>query len=218
MTQIYVLGEALLEFFASAPDTGLAGVAGDTFNTAVGLAQCGLSVEYISGLGTDEASAEILETCRNWSVGFALSARIPGRGPGRYTIHLDDLGERSFSYDRDQSAARQLFSDPVLLQEKLDAIAPGQWIYLSGISLAIASQECRELLAGFLRDYRANGALPGRVAFDCNHRPSCGTQPKRHKPRTGCYWITATSFLPARKTWWTRAWQIPGAWERSSMG
>ena len=165
---ICVLGEAMLEFSAGADNRAGVAVAGDTFNTAVGLAQLGEQVSYLTGLGADSESGDIYAVCKQWDVGTELIVTLADKIPGRYTIHLNDQGERSFSYDRDNSAARALFSDTGLLAMQLQHIAPAQWIYLSGITLAIASQPCRDLLMEFLNNYRSNN---GRVVFDCNHRP-----------------------------------------------
>lgn len=165
---IYVLGEAMLELTADADGQPQTAVAGDTFNTAVALAQLGIEVQYLTGLGSDADSGKIITTCQRWAVSTDLIAVVADLTAGRYTIHLDPHGERSFTYDRDSSAARALFCDPQLLARQLEKITPGQWIYLSGITLAIASPQCRELLTDFLQRYRAT---QGQVAFDCNHRP-----------------------------------------------
>ena len=167
MKTVYVLGEAMLELAPSGEDSYRLGVAGDTFNTAVGLAQLGCPVQFLSGLGTDPGSMQIREACAQWKISDKLIAALPDRNPGLYMIHTDESGERSFSYWRDESAAHELFSRPEELAAVLAQIETGQWIYLSGITLAIASAGCRSLLNEFLADYRDRG---GRVAFDCNHR------------------------------------------------
>ena len=168
MKTVYVLGEAMLELAPTDAETYRLGVAGDTFNTAVGLAQLGCPVEFIAGIGTDPGSERIREACARWGVGTSLIATLPDGKPGLYMIHTDAAGERSFSYWRGESAARELFSRPAELESLLSHIDRGQYIYLSGITLAIAAVDCRTVLSEFLAGYRRDG---GRIAFDCNHRP-----------------------------------------------
>jgi 2-dehydro-3-deoxygluconokinase len=49
------------------------GVAGDTYNTAVALAQLGCKVEYLSGLGTDSHSDRIANAMDDSGVGISLA-------------------------------------------------------------------------------------------------------------------------------------------------
>ena len=78
-------------------------------------------------------------------------------------IHLRD-GERSFSYWRNASAARQLMREPDLLAAKL---AAAQFIYLSGITLAILSPADRQLLLKMVAQVRGADRT---VFFDSNIR------------------------------------------------
>jgi 2-dehydro-3-deoxygluconokinase len=167
MIPVTILGEAMLELAPVGEGSYRLAIAGDTFNTAVGLAQLGCPVEFLSGLGIDPGSRQILEACANWGVGSGLIATVPECNPGLYMIHTDAAGERSFNYWRGESAAHELFSRPDELGALLEEVPVGNLIYLSGITLAIASPDCRAVLHGFLVNYRDRG---GRVAFDCNHR------------------------------------------------
>lgn len=167
--QVYVLGEVMLEYADEAGKPSLQGVSGDSYNTAVALAQLGVNTGYITGLGADPDSELIRDELRHWSIGADLIASRDDRRPGSYTIHLDPRGERSFSYDRDNSAARGFFGDRAQLEETLSQLQAGRWLYLTGISLAITGPYCRQYLQEFLADYREGG---GQIAFDCNHRPS----------------------------------------------
>jgi 2-dehydro-3-deoxygluconokinase len=204
---IYLLGEAMLEQSGETAGPANTAVAGDSYNTAVGLAQLGQTARFVSALGTDRDSKAILTDCQHWGVGTELIATMTDRRPGRYTIHLDPQGERSFSYDRDNSAARALFSDTNLLRAQLEKIEPAQWIYLTGITLAIANPACRELLMAFLANYRAAG---GHVAFDCNHRPPLWHSPEQAR---SCYRaaLTHCDLFFAGEEDLCSAWQIAPA-------
>ncbi|MGH6944223.1 MAG: sugar kinase, partial [Geminicoccaceae bacterium] len=101
-------------------------------------------------------------------IGCELVARLPGRLPGLYTIRTDPAGERTFTYWRSASAARE-----VLRGERADAIAGRlarhDLLYLSGITLSILDPPQREALIAIADALRARG---GRVAFDSNFRPA----------------------------------------------
>ena len=136
---------------------------GDTLNTAVYLARLGVAVDYVTALGDDAWSDEMLAHWRAEGVGTALVQRLPGRLPGLYIIQTDAGGERRFLYWRDSAAARRLFDhlDPA-------ALAAFGVLYLSGITLSIFDGPARDALFRILADAKARGA---QVVFDTNFRP-----------------------------------------------
>jgi 2-dehydro-3-deoxygluconokinase len=79
-------------------------------------------------------------------------------------INLKD-GERSFSYWRDSSAARQLAADADRLREAIEA---SDVIYFSGITLAILPRDGADTLLAEVRRAKAVGKF---VVFDPNIRP-----------------------------------------------
>jgi 2-dehydro-3-deoxygluconokinase len=136
---------------------------GDTLNTAIYLARLGVAVDYVTALGTDAWSDEMLAAWRDEGVGTDLVFRRPDSLPGLYIIRTDATGERTFLYWRESAAARRLF-------DHLDRTALDRFdvLYLSGISLSIYPPAAREALFVQLEAARARGA---RVAFDTNFRP-----------------------------------------------
>jgi 2-dehydro-3-deoxygluconokinase len=143
------------------------GFAGDTFNTAWNarhLLPADWQVSYASAVGDDPMSDEMIQFAREEGIDSDHIARLPGMTIGLYLISLKD-GERSFSYWRGQSAARQLAADPDRLSRALQGRSA---IYFSGITLAILDDAGRETLAQALRAARANGAT---ILFDTNLRP-----------------------------------------------
>jgi 2-dehydro-3-deoxygluconokinase len=171
MPRVASIGECMIELrHRSESDLELA-FGGDTLNTAVYLARLGrdrrVSVDYVSALGDDAYSDQMLAMWQAEGVGTALVARLPGRLPGLYTIRTDARGERSFTYWRSASAARLMLKDG--RAERLQAALAGyDLLYLSGITLSILDPPQRAALLALADAVRAAG---GRVAFDSNYRP-----------------------------------------------
>ena len=166
--RIACLGEGMIEVARTGGDTARIGVAGDTFNTAVYLSRAlgPGRVAYLTALGDDRQSDRIVDALRDEALETSHVARLPGRMPGLYLIDTDARGERSFSYWRSSSAARQMFAPGVgLFVDVLDGF---DTLVLSGISIAILDQIARDLLADAIARFRKRG---GRVAFDSNYRP-----------------------------------------------
>ena len=82
------------------------GFGGDTLNTAVYLARLGIGVDYITALGDDSLSEEMIAGWSAEGVGTSRVARLHGKLPGIYMIETDGRGERRFFHWRESSAAR----------------------------------------------------------------------------------------------------------------
>lgn len=165
------IGECMVELSQAGDGLLRKGFAGDTFNTAWYARAClpaGWSVDYFTAVGDDPMSDEMLAFMASADIGTTYVRRIRGRTPGLYLIDLKD-GERSFSYWRDSSAARQLAVDADRLREAIEA---SDVIYFSGITLAILSHDSAETLLSELRRAKAIGKL---VVFDPNLRPRLWT-------------------------------------------
>jgi 2-dehydro-3-deoxygluconokinase len=174
---VYAIGECMIELQRSA-GTPAGPVShmdyrfgGDTLNAAVYMARlldpAKVRVAYVTGLGVDGMSDEMLASWQREGIDTASVQRLPDRLPGIYMIETDAGGERRFHYWRKDSAARHWLDAPeagkVLVQ-----LAAARMVYLSGISLAILSPADRELLIAALAQCRAGG---GSVVFDNNYRP-----------------------------------------------
>jgi 2-dehydro-3-deoxygluconokinase len=124
-------------------------------------------VNYVTALGTDSFSQQMLEAWQSEQVETSLIQRMENRLPGLYYIETDSTGERTFYYWRNEAAAKfwlESEAAAAICQE----LATFDYLYLSGISLAILSPASREKLLSLLRACRANG---GKVIFDNNYRP-----------------------------------------------
>lgn len=170
--RVAIIGECLVELRnAKAPHLTY-GFGGDTFNTAAYMARLGARlgrfVDYVSALGDDRFSQEMLAFWQSYNVGTALTQVIPGRCAGLYLVSVDETGERSFTYWRSASAARETFETEAS-DQILEALGGYDLIYLSGISLAIAKPRSRERLLTRLESLARAGVA---IAFDGNHRPA----------------------------------------------
>lgn len=165
-------GECMLELQGEAFGVMRQTYGGDTLNTAVymarsGLAQ-GLRVDYATALGDDGLSHGMMTRWDAEGVGTGLVRRLPGRMPGLYLIEVNAAGERSFSYWRDQAAARDYF-DTALADTPLERAEDSiDALYFSGISMAIVGAAGRRRLLALARRLRDRSA---QVIFDNNYRP-----------------------------------------------
>jgi len=166
MTRVACIGECMVELKQA--DGGLfsRGYGGDTLNTAVYLARLGVGVDYITALGDDSLSDEMIAGWAAEGVGTKRVLRLPGKLPGLYMIQTDDKGERRFFHWRDSAAARSLMDLPQT-PEILNSLAGYDVIYLSAITLSLYGGEGRARLFAALGRARESGA---RFAFDTNFR------------------------------------------------
>jgi len=160
------IGEVMVEL--SRESDGRFGLAfgGDTFNTAVYMARAGANAAYATALGDDRYSDAILSTCEREGVGSGPILRAKGRVPGLYMIETDDRGERSFTYWRDTSPARDLLELPGW-EEVAARLVAARLVYLSGITLSLYGNTGLGRLLAILEAVRSNG---GKVVFDTNFR------------------------------------------------
>ena len=166
MTRVACIGECMIELKQA--DHGLFSrfYGGDTLNTAVYLARLGAGTDYITALGDDTLSDEMVAGWAAEGVGTARVSRLPGKLPGLYMIQTDDKGERRFFHWRESAAARRLMDLPETA-EILDSLARYEIVYLSAITLSLYDDAGRARLFAGIEHARDGGA---RFAFDTNFR------------------------------------------------
>lgn len=165
MARIVCCGEGMLEL---SRDSGWKlGYGGDTLNTAIHLARLGHDVAYLTALGKDSFSADLRQRWEDEGLDTSLIQTHPTRNVGLYAISTDDAGERSFTYWRDNSAARELF-DLADNDVRQRAIEGCDLFYYSLISAAVLPRNGQIGLFMLANMVREDG---GRVAFDGNYRP-----------------------------------------------
>ena len=167
--RIACVGEAMVELSLGEGRQALVGFAGDTLNTAIYLkrAAAAMDVAYVTRLGRDAFSRRLRDFIAAEGIAVDRIEVSDTRQVGLYAITTDKDGERSFTYWRGQSAARQMFQAEA--GADFSALDGFDVVYLSAITLAILPSEMREGLADWLQDFRARG---GQVAFDSNYRPA----------------------------------------------
>ncbi len=198
LCRVMCLGEAMMELSFEGDIASGAGVsfAGDTLNTAVYLKRCIADrgeVAFVSAVGTDIYSQCMLDRIAHENVVTDHVRLLEGKLPGIYGISIDEQGERSFHYWRENSAARALFQDPALIA--WDAMSRADLIYYSGITLALMSQETRHVFFRWLEDVRQDGNT--LVAFDTNYRPALWPSPGAAAEAIEAAWKISDIALPS---------------------
>ncbi|WP_062062317.1 sugar kinase [Cellvibrio sp. OA-2007] len=167
MSQIFLMGECMAELQEIEPGHLRQSFAGDFYNTAVYLKRAFAHIDtcLLTAVGNDKLSEAMLAHCAKEQLDCASVVRSPTRIPGLYWINTDAEGERTFTYWRENSAARQLMSlmDEVVRERLLHA----DWFFFSGISLAVLEPQDRPLFWALLADLKRAGV---KIAFDPNYR------------------------------------------------
>jgi 2-dehydro-3-deoxygluconokinase len=168
--KIALIGECMIQLQLDANKQIQKSYSGDTLNTAVYLARLehihNTEVHYVTALGTDDFSDEMVQQWQAEGIHCDSVRRLDGELPGMYYINVDEQGERSFMYWRSEAAAKKLLA--ATTTPALTSLAEFNYIYLSGISLAILPAEDRKKLVKLLSDARAQGS---KICFDNNFRP-----------------------------------------------
>ncbi|USD55965.1 sugar kinase [Vibrio sp. SCSIO 43155] len=144
---------------------------GDTLNTALYLSRLtkahDIKTSYVTALGNDPFSQEMLSAWQEEGIDTSLVLTVNGKQPGIYYIETDETGERYFHYWRNEAAAKFLFEQNES-SALVDTLYSYDAVYLSGITLAILTEEGKTQLFAFLERFKAQG---GQVIFDNNYRP-----------------------------------------------
>jgi 2-dehydro-3-deoxygluconokinase len=166
---IVAFGEPLVEF--TAEDRGPLGTirlfrrgwGGDTSNAAVAAARLGVSVGYVTRLGSDEFGRSFLALWREEGVETSRVVIESEAFTGVYFVAFEEDGAHDFTYYRQGSAASQLRAgdlDP-------DYLAGAKILHTSGITLAI-SDSSRAAAQEALAAARARNVV---ISYDANIRP-----------------------------------------------
>ncbi len=170
--QIAVVGEAMLELSHQTPTSLSLSFAGDTLNFAIYLRRLlhnqTFDIHYVTALGQDAYSDQMLLNWQTEGIKTDLVRRLENKLPGLYLIRTDDKGERTFYFYRSDAAARELFKgdNRIDLSQQLTEM---DYLYFSGISLAILDAASREYFTDILQKAKQAGA---QIIFDTNYRPS----------------------------------------------
>ena len=169
---------------------------GDTLNTLTYMARLldrGTAEPfYITALGMDPDSAAMLAAWEAEGINTAFVRRFRDKLPGSYTISTAQDGERQFSYDRDKSAARELFRDDYA-ESLSNSLKDLDLLYLSGITVAILPPHDREKLLNLLRTLRRAGVI---IVYDPNYRAVLWASPAEARDWSGRVYLETDVAMP----------------------
>lgn len=172
MKNIYLFGECMIELMPAAQDQSSTlmkqSFAGDVFNTAVYLKRtfADMNVHLVTAVGQDPFSLDMLQYFENENIGCDFVFKSTTKIPGLYSIQLDEQGERSFTYWRENSAARQVMQH--IDDQVISQLAKGDMFFFSGISLAVIEPSARAAFWLLIDQLKAAGV---QIVFDPNYRP-----------------------------------------------
>jgi len=176
MKSIVVMGECMVEFGAASNVESQEKLynqsfAGDVFNTGIYIKRCienEADVSFLSAVGDDELSDQLVKMMDKENLSDQRLYRSKTEKMGLYLINVDNKGERSFTYWRENSAAKNLikFMQSDTNNENLSNIDA---LFFSGISIAILSAADLASFWLILKQLKVNGT---RIIFDPNYRPA----------------------------------------------
>jgi 2-dehydro-3-deoxygluconokinase len=137
------------------------GYGGDTFNTTCAAARLGSEVGYITRLGTDPFAHGLRQLFSRNGFPENLVKTTSGK-TGLYFVSIGEDGQRTFHYDRQNSAASTLSESDV----SRAVVEDSRIVFSSGITLAISPAARRATIKAF-QMAREAGVM---TAFDINYR------------------------------------------------
>ena len=185
-------GEVLVEFTRAADNSWSSGSAGDLLNTCFYLTRSGVSTGLVTLFGSDPHTTSILQFLDQEGIDRSFARLLSNAENGRYYVTTNDAGERSFRYEREHSAARQLFSN-LDLEPLFHYCAGARLLYFSGVTLAVLQE--RELLYTFLERVKRESSV--QVVFDPNVRLSLWDSIKTAQTIVEEYLPLVDIFLPS---------------------
>jgi 2-dehydro-3-deoxygluconokinase len=175
MKNIWFLGECMAELRSTDNSTMHCSFAGDVYNSSVYLKRLfgDINTGMITALGKDSLSDKIRSAFESEDLDNGLVFTHPDKVPGLYLVEVDDQGERSFTYWRNDSAARQVatfFDLPAL-----NKLCSADVLFFSGISLAVLTPETRDIFWHAIEQVRTAGV---KLVFDPNYRARLWKSPE----------------------------------------
>lgn len=172
--RIASIGEAMIEFRRDGSQWSQS-FAGDALNFAI-YARRALGrddeVQWVSGIGDSRWSHELRAFWRREGILDRFCATHRGVEPGLYLIDVDSRGERTFSYWRTDTAARQALNS-IDHKVLLKTLAGFDAVYWSGITMSLMNDTARRNLVEMMARLRSQGTV---TVFDPNFRASLWAQ------------------------------------------
>jgi 2-dehydro-3-deoxygluconokinase len=167
MKKICFMGECMVELRPVEPQKLNQSFAGDVYNSAVYLKRCfdDVSASMLTAVGSDRLSNEMMAQFKQDGLDTSYVFQHETRSTGLYLIETDDTGERSFTYWRSESAAKQIMS--FITKAQTEALSDLDQFVFSGISIAIIEAGDRDAFWQFLTTLKSKGV---QIVFDPNYR------------------------------------------------
>lgn len=167
MKNIYFLGECMMELKSTDESTMNQSFAGDVYNSAVYLKRCfpETAVSFVTTVGGDQISQRLINRCEGENLSTDAIFRHPNKTLGLYLIETDETGERSFTYWRSDSAAREIVD--FLDDSVIARFSANDMLFISGISLAVIQPSHRDKFWQIMEKLKALGVT---LVFDPNYR------------------------------------------------
>lgn len=167
MSSITFFGECMIELRHSGEHSFSQSYAGDIYNAAVYLKRC--FPEIKTGISTCIGNDKYSQLMLNAFVAEGLNTEPVlthvSKQPGLYIVDTDAKGERSFSYWRNDSAAKVALAQ--FTNEYVTQLQQNKMFFFSGISLAIIDDSLREKFWDTLTLLKNAGVI---IVFDPNYR------------------------------------------------
>ena len=172
MKKLFLFGECMVELLNVSSDTQLPqtlqqSFAGDVFNTAVYLKRVftEMEVNIVTAVGQDDFSSNMVSFFEHQHIGTDFVYRSSTKIAGLYAIKTDIEGERTFTYWRDNSAARDVMQ--YIDASEIEKMSSGDVFFFSGISLAVLRPEDRPKFWNMVEQLKIAGLS---IIFDPNYR------------------------------------------------
>ncbi|MEZ9235659.1 sugar kinase [Shewanella sp. 10N.286.52.A9] len=193
MKNMFLLGECMIELMTTSSNTMKQSFAGDVFNTAVYLKRtfADVNVQLVTAVGKDPFSLNMIQYFKDENIGTDLVFTSDTKIPGLYSIQLDEQGERSFTYWRENAAARQVMQH--IQSEQIAQLSAGDMFFFSGISLAVVEPQARNDFWSMVKQLKASGV---QIVFDPNYRPRLWQSPNEAKAQFELAFHAADTLLP----------------------
>lgn len=193
MKNIFLFGECMIELNHASSNTINQSFAGDVFNAAVYLKRSfdNHKVHLVTAVGKDSYSEDMIEFFQQENIDCDLVFKSDTKIPGLYSIQLDEHGERSFTYWRDNSAAKQVMQH--IDEDAIATLSAGDIFFFSGISLAILEKSDLDAFWQLLSTLKAKGVT---IAFDLNYRPRLWQSKEEAQELTIKAFAHSTLYLP----------------------
>lgn len=168
----------MIELFRKGDNSLKQSFAGDIFNSSVYLKRTfpDIQVSFASAIGIDGYSEQMMALFKCEDIETEFVYRSETKIPGLYAIQTDAQGERSFTYWRSDSAARQVMS--YVDSDEIQKLSQQNMFFFSGISLAVVHPDQRVNFWKMVEQLKQAGV---EIVFDPNYRARMWDSPEDAK-------------------------------------